>query len=124
MDSNGGGISGSRFSHLIDVDTGDEMDVEDLHVDDNNEGKEETVIIAPSGRDTSAAKTTGKTQADEDVVVACSHAGLVEGVKMTNSTGLGAGQGLPTASQRMSKERALKDVTNKLEPKLVKLKPV
>lgn len=44
-------------------------------------------------------------------------------MKTVNGSDLGASKGLKMVSQRLTEERALKEVTNRLEEKPVKLKP-
>lgn len=77
----------------------------------------------PIRTETSADKVGERFHLEEDVVIASSHANLVEGITNSKSTGLSSDARPLSVGQRLSKEKALKDVTNKLDPKPVKLKP-
>lgn len=60
--------------------------------------------------------------ADEvDLVV--SHSSIAEGLMNFNGSNLGASKGSKTVSQRLMKDRAMKEVTNKLEARPVEMKP-
>lgn len=114
------GSVGSRFSHLNDKAEGEDMDVEGLNADGNEDVEE--AVNASSGPGSSVARDTGKKRIEEEVVVACAHPNLVEGLKAPKALEEDGRRGSITVSQHLTKEKALKDVMNKLEPKHAKLK--
>lgn len=117
------GSSGFRFSSLHVEEVGEDKDTEDLDVDGYEEECNEEAIKAPKGPGSSEITDAEKKRLDDDVVVACSHPSLVEGLKAKKPLGQEVGHGLISVSQKITKEKALRDVTNKLEPKPFKLKP-
>lgn len=99
----------------------EDMDVEARVAEGIVEIEEE--ITAPIRPETSAAKIAEQIRVEEDVTVASSHANLIDGIKASNGLGLNSGRGPVSLGQKKLKEKALKDVTNKLDPKPAKLKP-
>lgn len=120
----GGGATGSRFSSLDIEDTGEDMETEDLNQDEvETAGGVKEVEAQPKGPGFSKLTELEKQRLDDEVVIACSHPSMVEGLKVSKTQEQEVGRSSTPMSQRTSKDRILKDLTNKLEPKPIKLKP-
>lgn len=116
------GSTSSRFASLDIKTVGEDMDVEAAVAEDYVDAEEDS--FAPNGAmESEAAEIAVRNRVEEEVVIASSHAKLVEGLQAVAGPGQNVGRSSVSMGQRKMKEKVLRDVTNKLDPKPVKLKP-
>lgn len=123
----GSGFGGSRFAHLYNVNEEEEIeaDVAPMDVNDSSEGG----AANGNGPRESAEKEKGKksmeggNSLEDDVVVVLSHPNIVEDRRNPNGSGTDAARGSTPLSQRLTRDKVLKDITNKLEARPVNMKP-
>lgn len=122
-----GGVKGSRSTYRETKDDYDAMDLEGTHEEDqqvNLEGLEAEMELGNIARSNENGDQGEKANIDEEeVIVAVSHARLAEGLNSRFGLDVAIANEGKTASQRLTKTRMMKDITNKLDPKPTKLKP-
>lgn len=114
------GSGGSRFAHLNVEMEEEEMDVEEVAGD--GESVNENGVNALNRLGSTSTTDKGKGLHEDKVVMAVSHPQLAEGMEAPMASRINEIKSPLTSLQRTMKEKVLKDVTNKLEPKPVKLK--
>lgn len=121
------GATGSRFAQLEVNDIDDEMEMEGAHGVVNEASAEdqeaEMEPKLPANVDGVKNQAAFEIDEEEDVDLGVSHVNVAEGLKSSSGPDLGAARGSKTIMQRLTKQKVLKEVTNKLVTKPAKLKP-
>lgn len=121
------GSHGSRFANMANLDE-EEGEKETVAMETNDcEINGMTAGIAPTLAAGNAkgkkVDNNNKNMQEDDVVIAVSHPSIVEGMKRPVGPAQGRAGETLTMSQRLMKDKALKDITNKLETRGVSMKP-
>lgn len=105
-----------RLTQLENINEDEEVEVATTSMDvSDSKAQETTTCNEPRS---SAVTAKGKRSQEEEAVVVLSHPSITVGMRSFDGVAMDSVRGALSVTQRLSKEKTLRDITNRLETKL------